>query len=93
VLELAAPKIEAYNPDQEEESEWVGEQLGWFNMVLRYADCNDHLLLWFGLLGACTFGACLPGICLLFGNMIDGVGADAAAARGGAMGEGDFMEN
>jgi len=62
-------------------------------MVLRYADCNDHLLLWFGLLGSCTFGACLPGICLLFGNMIDGVGADAAAARGGAIADVDFIEN
>lgn len=90
---MAAPKIEAYNPEQGEgESEWVGEKLGWFNMVLRYADCSDHLLLWFGLFGSCTFGACLPGICLLFGNMIDGVGEDAAAAGGGAMAAIDMEE-
>ena len=94
IMEMAKIKLESYNPEKkEDESEWVGEKLGWFDMVLRYSDMTDQLFLWLGMFGAVTFGACLPGICLLFGNMIDGVGDDAAAATGASpMGDVDFIK-
>jgi hypothetical protein len=78
---LAGEKVASYNPEKkEDESEWQGEKLGWFHMVLRYATCFDHMLLWSGLAGATIFGGCLPGFCMFFGNMIDGVG-DASATE------------
>jgi ABC-type multidrug transport system fused ATPase/permease subunit len=87
MLEMAEEKVAAYDPEENEnDTEWQGEKLGWFHMVLRYADFHDHLLLWSGLFGAATFGGCLPGFCLFFGNMIDGVGEVSATASATAAG-------
>lgn len=78
---MAKIKIESYDPTKTgEESEWEGEQLGWFNMVLRFSNCTDHMLLWSGIVGAAIFGACLPGFCYYFGTMID----ETASASVGA---------
>jgi hypothetical protein len=69
---LAKVKIDSYDPTKTgEESEWEGEQLGWFNMVTRYSNFTDYLLLWSGLIGAACFGAAMPGFCYYFGTMID----------------------
>jgi hypothetical protein len=41
-------------------------------------DCNDRIMLYLGQAGAILFGASLPAFCLLFGNMIDGIGKAGA---------------
>jgi hypothetical protein len=43
-------------------------------MISRHADCRDYTLLILGTIAATAFGAALPAFCLLFGNMIDGLG-------------------
>jgi hypothetical protein len=47
-------------------------------MISRHADCRDYTLLIIGSIAATAFGAALPAFCLLFGNMIDGLGQGAA---------------
>ena len=73
VKQLAEVKIQSYNPEKKEgeEDELQGEQMGWFTMVLRYADGKDLALLASGLFGSLAFGVCLPGFCYFFGRMID----------------------
>jgi hypothetical protein len=47
---------------------------------------DDKVKLIAGLSGSALFGAALPAFCLLFGNMIDGVGntgADTADSSSG----------
>jgi len=75
IKEMAEAKITMYNPDKkDDESEWEGEQIGWFAMVTRYASAGDLALLYAGLFGSFCFGAAMPGFCYYFGTMIDGVG-------------------
>ena len=85
IQNLAKVKIESYNPEKkdEEESEWTGEQIGWYTMVTRYANGTDLLLLYAGLFGAFGFGACMPAFCYYFGTMIDGVASVSAESSGG----------
>lgn len=84
---MAKLKIEGFNPEKEEdESEWKGEQIGWYFMVTKYADCWDVCLLWLGIFSSILFGAAMPGFCYYFGTMIDGVaGVQADAGDGGGM--------
>ena len=86
---MAKTKIEAYKPDEEDESApkkdaVEPEKIGWYNMVTRFADCTDLMLLYLGLFGALGFGACMPAFCYYFGTMIDGVASVEAA---GGMGD------
>jgi len=81
-------KIEGYKPDEEDESEpkkdaVEPEKIGWYNMVTRFADCTDLMLLYAGCFGAVGFGACMPAFCYYFGTMIDGVASVSAASAGG----------
>jgi hypothetical protein len=47
-------------------------------MISRHADLRDYILLSIGITASVAFGAALPAFCLLFGNMIDGLGQGAA---------------
>lgn len=44
-------------------------------MVFRYASCGDKMVFFIGFLGSVVFGAALPGFSLVFGEMIDDLGA------------------
>jgi hypothetical protein len=77
LYELAKVKIDAYDPEEEKKADQefdTTEQITWTQMVSRHMDCNDKLMLILGQSGAFLFGASLPAFCLLFGNMIDGIG-------------------
>ena len=60
-------------------------------MISRHADCRDYILLIIGSTAAITFGAALPAGCLLFGNMIDGLGEGASS--GGTTSNSTSMSN
>ena len=70
-------KISNFNPEETgEESEFAkGDQIGWFEMVTRYASFKDKVLLYSGIFCSLAFGASMPGFCVGFGGMVDGVGA------------------
>jgi len=84
---MAKHKITDYNPEKkEDDSEWQGEQIGWYYMVTKYADAGDVCLLYLGIFGSVAFGAAMPAFCYYFGTMIDGVaGVQADAGSGGGM--------
>ena len=69
-------KVEGYNPEETgEETEFSkGEKISWFQMVSRYATCCDMTLMYSGVFCSIVFGASMPGFCLAFGGMIDGIG-------------------
>ena len=43
-------------------------------MVTRYASTGDKVLLYLGVFASASFGAAMPGFCVGFGGMVDGVG-------------------
>ena len=43
-------------------------------MVTRYASPTDKALLYLGIISSTIFGAAMPGFCVGFGGMVDGVG-------------------
>lgn len=59
----------------EEIKEFEGEEMGFFDMVFRFASTKDKLMWWVATLNSVAFGAAMPGFCLFFGDMIQGVGA------------------
>ena len=75
LCELVAKKTKTYNPDAgEADAEFdTTEKIGWFGMIKRERSTNDFIKLVIGLITATLMGAALPGFCLVFGNMIDGV--------------------
>lgn len=70
--------MQEYDPAaerQDDNAEFHGSDGISFNkMISRHADCRDYTLLIIGTTAATAFGAALPAFCLLFGNMIDGLG-------------------
>jgi hypothetical protein len=43
-------------------------------MIKRHASFKDYMLLTAGIIAASGFGAAMPAFCLIFGNLIDGLG-------------------
>jgi hypothetical protein len=43
-------------------------------MIVRNASFKDYCLLTFGCIAAEEFGAAMPAFCLIFENLIDGLG-------------------
>ena len=70
--------MQEYDPTaegQDANAEFHGtEGISFYKMISRHADCRDYILLIIGSTAATAFGAALPAFCLLFGNMIDGLG-------------------
>ena len=58
----------------EEASEWEGEEIGFFELMFKYASFTEKLIWWGATLAAFVFGGALPGFCLVFGDMIQDVG-------------------
>lgn len=79
IIEAVEKKVKTYDPNKNTDSEFEStEQIGWFEMITRFMDGKDQIKLIGGLFGSALFGAALPAFCLLFGNMIDGVGQTGA---------------
>lgn len=79
ITDAVTEKVKSYNPDIDPDSEFTTtEKMGWFTMCYRYMDGADQVKLISGLTASVLFGGSLPAFCLLFGDMIDGVGNTAA---------------
>lgn len=75
IVEAIEDKIKDFNPDADPTSEFATtESIGWFAMCYRYMDSLDQAKFISGLTASVLFGGSLPAFCLLFGDMIDGVG-------------------
>ena len=76
LVDLVQKQTSSYKPDvsEEEKSEFeTTEKISWLEMVGRNAETSDYLGLFAGMFMSMLLGAALPGFCLIFGNMIDGV--------------------
>jgi len=51
--------------------------MGYFDLIGKYRECSDTLILYSGFFGAFCFGLFFPGFCVAFANMIDDVGGQA----------------
>jgi len=58
----------------EEASEWEGDEIGFFELMFKYASCGEKLMWITATVSAFVFGGALPGFCLVFGDMIQDVG-------------------
>jgi hypothetical protein len=70
-------KTLSYDPaqDENEGKEFSSnEKVGFFYMAFKYADAGDKCLFIWAVISAVVFGASMPSFCLLFGDMIDGIG-------------------
>lgn len=79
ITEAVKEKVKDFDPNFDPESEFTStEQMSWFKMVYRYMDGSDQIKFYAGFFASVLFGGSLPAFCLLFGDMIDGVGNTAA---------------
>jgi ATP-binding cassette subfamily B (MDR/TAP) protein 1 len=75
-----------YDPKKmsEEESEWEGEEIGFFALNFKYASAKEKCMWFSATLFAFFFGGALPGFCLVFGDMIQDVGGGSFDSLGGS---------
>lgn len=77
ITKAVEEKTKTYDPslDQEEGKEFdTDEKVGFFEVSFRYASGSDKLIFFGALISSSLFGASMPGFCILFGDMIDGIG-------------------
>lgn len=58
----------------EEVKEFEGEQMGFFDLVFRYASSKEKMMWFWATICSVLFGGALPSFCLIFGDMINDVG-------------------
>jgi len=76
LCDLVAKKTKTYdaNAGQDGEAEFdTTEKIGWWGMCKRERSTSDAIKFYIGNSAAILVGSALPGFCLVFGNMIDGV--------------------
>ena len=79
IVEAVQDKTKDFNPDADPDSEFTTtENMNWLTMCNRYMSGADRVKFYSGLLASLLFGGSLPAFCLLFGDMIDGVGQTGA---------------
>ena len=77
LVEAIKEKTLSYDPaqDEKEGKEFdTTEKVGFFYMAFKYADAGDKCMFIVAVLSALIFGASMPSFCLLFGDMINGIG-------------------
>lgn len=57
------------------------QDLGFLQIVNKYADGRDKLNLYLGLVCAFLFGACFPAFIYLFGELVDELGVSTSTAN------------
>ena len=83
IVEAVQDKTKDFNPDADPDSEFTTtENMNWLTMCNRYMSGADRVKFYSGLLASLLFGGSLPAFCLLFGDMIDGVGQTGADSSG-----------
>ena len=78
--DIIAKKVKEYNPEEKvnSKSEYTTtEKMSLFEMIKRYANGSDKCMISVGILASMFFGLAAPGFSLMFGHMIDEVGAQA----------------
>lgn len=58
----------------EEVKDFEGEQMGFFDLVFRYASPKEKMMWYWATFCSIAFGGALPSFCLIFGDMINDVG-------------------
>ena len=79
VIRVVDDKVKSFKPDAADSEFSTTEALPFFEMVSRYMDFEDKIYLGLGLFGAFFLGAAMPAFCLLFGDMVDGIGGSTAS--------------
>ena len=77
LMNLVQKRTTEYDPtlvENEEADKFEGEQMGYFHLIFKYADGKDKCTFFLACICATLFSASLPGFCVLFGEMLDGVG-------------------
>ena len=83
-MEVVTDKVKDYDPTKtgEETSDFTEtESVGVCTIYSKYVPCAEQLMAWIGVFSAILFSACLPGFCLFFGEMIDGVGGQGGGTE------------
>ena len=77
--ELVSTKVASYDPSDEVKTSEFGtlEQISYRKLVFRFASFSDKMLFGSAWLASMLFGAAMPAFNLIFGEMIDSVGANA----------------
>ena len=75
--QLVSDKVAEFDPTKvvDKESEFTTtDTIPWSTIYQKQANCCDKTILGFAIMGSMLFGGAMPGFCLMFGEMIDGVG-------------------
>jgi hypothetical protein len=74
-------RVENYVPETKDnqDSDFKGtEQIDFWYLLTARADSGDLLLFFLGSVSSVIFGAALPSFCLIFGEMMDNLGASTS---------------
>ena len=77
--ELVSTKVASFDPSDVVTTSEFGtlEQISYRELVFRYASISDKLMCGSAWLASMLFGASLPAFTLIFGEMIDSIGANS----------------
>lgn len=86
ILEAVDKRVKAYDPEAGEEDENIEfhekETVTFTELITRFASGGDYILLLCGCFWSTGFGAAMPGFCLVFGELIDDMGAMETSVGG-----------
>ena len=78
LMTVVKTRTTAYDPTlvvvEEGGREFIGEETGFCHLIFKYANGCDKCTFIFATICAVLFSSALPGFCVLFGLMLDGVG-------------------
>lgn len=78
LMEVIRTRTASYDPAaaaaEDGAVEFAGEETGFCNLIFKYADNCDKCLFILGVIFSTLFGMALPFFCILFGDMLDGIG-------------------
>lgn len=80
-MKVIEDRVENYSPEDKDnqDSEFKGtEQIGFWYLCTARASSGDLLLFFLGTISSMVFGAALPSFCLIFGEMMDNLGASTS---------------
>jgi len=79
--QILSTKVNTFKERQDQGQEFSEDgqaDIGFYEVISKYADGKDRLLLYSGLFCAFIFGACFPAFLYLFGEMVDELGVSTS---------------
>jgi ATP-binding cassette subfamily B (MDR/TAP) protein 1 len=71
--------VKDFDPNAEERDEslefYETETVTFWEMMTRFADGCDKVLMFIGFFWSFLFGSAMPGFCLVFGGLVDDLGS------------------